>query len=226
VACSRRLIRELDSTSDWGVVYNAVDVDRYAFTPTVPADAPLVFLGRIEAIKGPHVAIAVARRANRRLILAGNVLPGQQTYFDREIRPHLDGDLVTYTGPVDDDDKSRLLSQAGALLMPVLWEEPFGIVMAEALACGTPVIGFARGAVPEVVDHGVTGSVCRDECEMDLAVAEVGSLSRAACRRSAEERFSQRALVDGYEAIYETLIEGRQGSPRLVEQPELARRRL
>src|SRR5690606_10239267 len=112
------------------------------------------------------------------------------------IAPHIDGLTVQYVGPVDDAAKSRLLSGAAALLMPVLWEEPFGIVMAEALACGTPVIGLGRGAVPEVVEHGVTGFVCADVAEMIAAVARIPELDRTACRRSAEERFSQRALVD------------------------------
>jgi len=98
--------------------------------------------------------------------------------------------------------KSELLSQVGALLMPVLWNEPFGIVMAEALACGTPVIGLARGAIPEVVADGVTGFVCRNADEMVDAVARLGVIERRACREVAERRFSQPALVDAYETLY------------------------
>lgn len=205
VSCSQRLIEGLPDRASWRVIYNAVDVDRYTYAAAVDSGAPLVFLGRLEAIKGAHVAIAVARRSGRKLILAGNVPREHQTYFDESIRPHLDGTSVTYVGPIDDAAKSELLSGARALLMPVLWEEPFGIVMAEALACGTPVIGFRRGAVPEVVDHEVTGFVCDGESDLDAAVQAVASVSRAACRRAAAMRFSRTALVDGYEALYQEL---------------------
>ena len=225
VSCSRRLVHGRDDAIGWRVVHNAVDVDRFRFAPTVAPDAPLVFLGRIEAIKGVHVAIDVAKRAQRRLIIAGNVAPGHEAYFDQRVRPHLNGGHITYIGAVDDEAKSGLLSNAVALLMPVLWEEPFGIVMAEALACGTPVIGLARGAVPEVVDHGVTGFVCRDECEMDVAVSALGELSRAACRSAAETRFSQPALVGGYEDVYAEAIHGRASIRRVASEPVLARRR-
>ena len=225
VSCSWRLIEGLEADAPWRVVYNAVDVNRYVFAADVPADAPLVFLGRVEAIKGAHVAIDVARRAGRRLILAGNVPPEHQQYFEQSIRPHLNGTTVTYIGPVDDIAKSDLLSNAAALLMPVLWEEPFGIVMAEALACGTPVIGFARGAVPEVVENGVTGFVCRDESEMDEAVQRIASLSRTACRRDAEVRFSQKALVDGYESLYQEVAGDSMGMLSVADQSALVARR-
>jgi glycosyltransferase involved in cell wall biosynthesis len=150
------------------------------------------------------VAIDVARAARRRLVIAGNIPDGEehQRYFREEIQPRLDGDHITYVGPVDDVKKNEILSSAAALLMPVLWEEPFGIVMAEALACGTPVVGLGRGAVPEVVKDGVTGFVCRDAEAMTAAIGRLSSLRRNTCRQDAEARFSQRALVDAYEALY------------------------
>jgi glycosyltransferase involved in cell wall biosynthesis len=207
VGCSQRLIAGLPDQSAWRVAYNAVDVARYPYAAAVPDDAPLVFLGRVERIKGAHVAIAVAERTGRRLIIAGNVPVGQETYFDEHIRPHVDGARVVYAGPVGDAVKGALLSGAAALLMPVLWEEPFGIVMAESLACGTPVIGFRRGAVPEVVQDGVTGVLCGTEDGMRAAIGEIPRLSREACRRDADARFSQRALVDTYLALYHEAIE-------------------
>jgi len=209
-ACSHRMIESVASVGRWHVVYNAVDVNRFAFVKTVDREAPLVFLGRVEHIKGAHVAIDVAKRAGRRLVIAGNVPEDatHQTYFREQVMPHVDGRDITYVGPVDDQQKSELLGRAAALLMPVLWEEPFGIVMAEALACGTPVIGLARGAVPEVVADGVTGFVCSDADEMVRRVGEVGRLDRAACRQAAERRFSQRALVDAYEEIYRGMVDG------------------
>jgi glycosyltransferase involved in cell wall biosynthesis len=207
VACSHRLIAAVPDPSAWRVAYNAVDVARYPYAASVADDAPLVFLGRIERVKGAHVAIAVARQAGRRLIIAGNVPAGQEPYFDEHIKPHVDGSRVVYAGPVDDTAKGALLSSAAALLMPVLWEEPFGIVMAEALACGTPVIGFRRGAVPEVVQDAVTGVLCGTEEGMRTAIGEIPRLSREACRRDAESRFSQRALVETYLGLYHEAIE-------------------
>ena len=206
-ACSRYLTKSVKDLCDWHVIHNAVPVERYPFAPVVNAGAPLVFLGRIEHIKGAHVAIDVARHTRRKLVLAGNVPDGDaaRAYFERQIEPQIDGDQITYVGPVDDAAKGRLLSQATALLMPVLWEEPFGIVMAEALACGTPVIGLNRGAVPEVIDHGHTGWVCSEPVDMMAAIGQLGRLSRPACRAAAETRFNAPVLVDAYERLYREL---------------------
>lgn len=200
--CSRRLIRDVQNDGHWRVIHNAVSMRNYRFVPAVAADAPLVFLGRIEAIKGTHVAIDVARESGRDLVIAGNVDPRHREYYETQVAPHVDGRRVRYVGPVDDRAKDELLGRAAALLMPVLWDEPFGIVMAEALACGTPVIGLSRGAIPEVIDHGVTGFVCDEPKAMVGSVAQIARLDRAACRDAAERRFSETALVDAYEALY------------------------
>jgi glycosyltransferase involved in cell wall biosynthesis len=218
VGCSSRMLDGVRDLAPWRVVYNAVNSSSYTYAAEVRADAPLVFLGRVEYIKGPQVAIEVARRTGRRLVIAGNVPDGHQQFFEQTIAPHLGG-RISHVGPVDDHDKDRLLAQAAALLMPILWEEPFGIVMAEALACGTPVIGFNRGAVPEIVRPGVTGFVCEREADMVAAVANLGTLSRRACRQDAEARFSQSALVDAYEAVYREAIATARG-----EAPATARR--
>jgi len=193
---------------NWRLVYNGVSEERYTFREIVSGDAPLVFLGRIERIKGVHIAIEVARQSGRRLTIAGNVSDGieHRRYFDEEIVPHLDGDRIRYVGPVNDDQKNALLGESAALLMPILWDEPFGIVMAEALACGTPVVGLARGSVPEVVQDGVSGYVCGDVREMTDAVARLGSISRAECRNLMEEKFSARAMVSAYENAYRTIV--------------------
>ncbi|MDP1569798.1 MAG: glycosyltransferase family 4 protein [Vicinamibacterales bacterium] len=190
-------------TGDWHTVYNAVDLTRYPVALAVEPDAPLMFLGRLERIKGVHHAIAIARGAGRRLVIAGNrvTTPEGEAYFDDEIAPHLD-DAVAYVGEVDDEAKARWLVGAAALLMPIEWEEPFGIVMAEALACGTPVIGFARGSVPEVVVDGRTGFVCRTPEEAIASVARLDRIDRAACRDDAARRFSATALIDAYERVY------------------------
>jgi glycosyltransferase involved in cell wall biosynthesis len=206
--CSRQLIGSVSDVGRWRVIYNGVPLNTYTATTAVAPDAPLVFLGRIEHIKGTHLAIDVARRAGRRLIIAGNVPSDglHEMYFRERIVPHLDGRHVEYVGPVDDAQKADLLGRAAALLMPVLWDEPFGIVMAEALACGTPVIGLARGAVPEVVTPGVTGFVCATPDQMVQAVRDLPQTSRSACRDAAEQRFSDRALVDAYEALFDDVL--------------------
>jgi glycosyltransferase involved in cell wall biosynthesis len=203
-AVSRALMHNVEDIGRWRLVYNGVPLRLYDFAPTVAADAPLAFLGRIEEIKGPHIAIDVAERLNARLILAGNI--PDRDWFARAIAPRLDGERIYYAGPVTDAQKNALLGGARALLMPILWQEPFGIVMAEAMACGTPVIGFRRGSVPEVVAHGVTGFVVDTPEEMAAAALRLGEISRALVRERAERLFSEDALADGYLAIYRSLL--------------------
>jgi len=197
---------------EWRTVFNSVDPSKYTPVAAVAADAPLVFLGRLDPIKGAHHAIAIAAGAGRRLVIAGNRLTDGPDvgYYDARIAPHVDGDGVRYVGPVDDTQKNELLGSAAALLMPIDWDEPFGIVMAEALACGTPVVGFARGSVPEVVRHGVTGFVCRSVDEAVAAVGRLGRIDRRTVRADCEERFSGLAMTDAYQALYGELI-GRVG---------------
>jgi glycosyltransferase involved in cell wall biosynthesis len=193
----------------WHTLYDAIDVSKYTFVPDVPEDAPLVFLGRLERIKGPHAAIAIAKGSGRRLILAGNHATSgpEATYFQQEIAPHVDGDRITYVGPVDDEAKNRLLGSASALLFPIEWKEAFGIVMPEAMACGTPVIAFPCGSVPEVVIDGVNGFVCADAAAAIAAVGRISTLDRARVRADCDARFSDRVLVDGMLAIMSRAVE-------------------
>jgi glycosyltransferase involved in cell wall biosynthesis len=170
-----------------------------------------VFLGRVEEIKGPHIAIEVAKRAGIPLVIAGNVPSEYQSWFDSNIGPHIDNRLIHYVGPVDDQQKNALLGSARAFLMPVLWEEPFGIVMAEAMACGTPVIGYRRGAVPEIVTHGETGFVVDELDEMIDAVARVGVIDREAARQRAVDCFSDNRICDAYLAVYQRILSGAYG---------------
>lgn len=211
-ACSTNCRRDVSHLGQWDTVYNGVRMSDFVFQPKVAADAPLVFLGRIERIKGTHTAIAVAKASGRRLMIAGNIVDEgeHQRYFDEEVAPHLDDEQIRYIGPVDDVRKNELLGTAAAFLMPIEWEEPFGIVMAEALACGTPVVGFRRGSVPEVVEHGVTGFVCDSTEEMIEAVGRVPELNRRASRDRCERMFNDRAIVDAYEALYRRRIAQRQ----------------
>jgi glycosyltransferase involved in cell wall biosynthesis len=205
-AISRKMMEGVADLGRWHLVYNGVRTDAYDFASAVAADAPLVFLGRVEYIKGTHLAIEVAKRTNRPLVIAGNIPEDQRNYFEERVKPHLQDPLITYVGPVNDRQKNALLGGALALLMPILWEEPFGIVMAESLACGTPVLGLARGSVPEVVEHGVTGFVCNDVEELIKAVNRLDEIDRFACRRRAVATFSDRAVVDSYLAIYREMV--------------------
>ena len=195
----------------WRAIPNFVEPDRFTFVPEVPADAPLVFLSRVERIKGTHTAVAIAKAAGRRLVIAGNRpdSAGATAYWDDEIAPHLGRDGIEYVGPVDDAQKDALLRSAAAMVVPIEWEEPFGIVFAEALACGTPVISSPRGALPEIVESGRTGFLITSVAEGADAIARLGELDRSACRRRAEEEFSTGAVVGRYEALYRSLLGGR-----------------
>jgi glycosyltransferase involved in cell wall biosynthesis len=198
--CSKDLISRVDAAGRWEAVYNAIPFRHYTVQPTVAPDAPLMFLGRIERIKGAHTAIAVAKATGHRLILAGNVSPlaDERAYFEQEIQPLIDGEQIQYVGAVNDEQKNHYLGQAKALLFPIEWNEPFGMVMTEAMACGTPVIGFGIGSVTEVVTEAVTGFVVKKKEEMIAAVEKVGSINRIQCREKAEERFDVPVVAAHY----------------------------
>ena len=208
-AISRQMMAHVSHIGAWRMVYNGAPLDRYDFRADPGPDAPLVFLGRVEAIKGPHLAIEIARRAGLPLVIAGNVPPEHQAWFDAQVKPHLDGEQVRYVGPVDDAQKNALLGGARALLMPIQWDEPFGIVMAEAMACGAPVLATARGAAPEVVEHGVTGFVAEDVDGLVAAVGRLAAIDRRACRARTERLFSDTAVVEGYLAVYDEMLAAR-----------------
>jgi glycosyltransferase involved in cell wall biosynthesis len=195
----------------WEGIPNFVDANYYKFEPTVPADAPLVFLSRLERIKGVHTAIEIARQSGRRLLIAGNrVIVGEgEAYWKQEIEPHLNRDGIEYVGPVDDAQKNALLGRAAAMLVPIEWDEPFGIVFAEALACGTPVISCPRGGVPEIIRDGIEGFLIRNVAEGIQAVAKIGEISRAACRQRVEQCFSSTVVASQYLALYRELMDQR-----------------
>ena len=205
----RHRSRDRGLDGEWRTIFNCVDVATYTPRRSVAADAPLVFLGRLDPIKGAHDAIVIARGAGRRLVIAGNrVTQGPDAgYFDERIAPHLDDVRVRYVGPVDDAQKNQLLGEAAALLMPIGWEEPFGIVMAEACACGTPVIAFARGSVAEVVRDGVNGFACGSVDEAIAAVGSLERLDRRAVRADCEARFAGSVIAGAYESLYQELID-------------------
>jgi glycosyltransferase involved in cell wall biosynthesis len=190
---------------EWSVIYNCATPQRYPFNGDVDAAAaPLVFLGRLDRCKGVHHAITVAERLRRPLIIAGNISPlaHEQAYFEAELKPRIDGTLVTYIGPVDNDAKRALQRRAAAKLMPIEWEEPFPVVLPESMLCGTPLIAFRRGGVPEGIDHGRTGFLCNTVDEMAALVHRLPELDRRVVRHEAERRFSDGAVVADYERLY------------------------
>jgi glycosyltransferase involved in cell wall biosynthesis len=192
-------------------IENAIELDRYPFDPR-PGDG-LLFLGRMSPDKGAHAAIEVARRTGRPLRIAAKCRePEEQAYFDREIGPHL-GDGIEYLGEVSHEEKCTLLAEAHALLVPIEWEEPFGLVMVEAMASGTPPIALRRGSVPEVIDHGRTGLIVDDLAAMADAVDQVHLLDPLELRREAEQRFSPQRMVDAHVIAYRHILANRARAP-------------
>ena len=202
--CSNYISGQIANIAEAYTIYNCVPIQRYTFVEKVDADAPLIFLGRIEDFKGAHIAIDVAQKTNKRLIIAGNIPKGKEEYFEQKIKPFL-SDKIIYTGPVNDQQKNELLGRCSAFLMPILWNEPFGIVMVEAMACGTPVIGFARGSVPEIVENGVNGFICNDLDEMVIKIKQIDKIDRASVRKIAEEKFSSEVIAKHYLDLYQSL---------------------
>jgi glycosyltransferase involved in cell wall biosynthesis len=168
-------------------------------------DDYLLWVGRMTADKGPHRAIEAARLAGRPLVLAGVVQPGQQAFFKREVAPHVDGKAVRFVGEVTGARKLSLFSRASALLMPIRWEEPFGMVMIEALAGGTPVIAFDEGAAPELIVDGETGFIVADEAAMAAAVPRLADISPAACRTWVIDHCDVDTVAAAYESAYRSV---------------------
>jgi glycosyltransferase involved in cell wall biosynthesis len=213
--CSDAICREgRRAAGTWQTVHNGVDLSHYTFQPETASGAPLLFLSRIERLKGAHTAIAAAKKAGRSLILAGNHGDSGEEgrYWAEEIVPHLGKDGIDYIGPLDDAQKNLRLGKAAALLVPIEWEEPFGIVFAEALACGTPIISCPRGALPEIVRSGTDGFLVNGVDEAAQAIRRLPEIRRADCRRRAEDSFSSDRMVDGYLKVYQELL-GRLGDP-------------
>jgi glycosyltransferase involved in cell wall biosynthesis len=186
------------------VIHHGLDLDRYHFVPE--GGDHLVALGRMSPDKGMDTAIEVARRTGRELFIAAKVRePAEKRYFDQVIRPRLGGG-IEYVGEADHRQKQELLGGALALLNPIRWYEPFGLVMIESMACGTPVIATPRGAAPEIVDDGVTGFLARSVTDLIAAVETASGLDRRACRSSVEVRFSMERMAADHERLYRRLL--------------------
>lgn len=179
-----------------GTVYNGVDIADFPYEST--SGDYLLMMGSITPHKNQKTGIAVAKALNMKIILAGKI--GDPAYYAKDIAPHIDGTSVLHHGELGMAEKVELYKNAKALLFPVLWEEPFGLVMIEAMACGTPVVAFGRGAVPEVVVDGKTGFIVDTEGEMVDAVGKINVIDRAACRGHVEDNFTNEKMVDSLEA--------------------------
>jgi len=206
--CSRNLVERANPSGNWSNIHNCVVFNKYSLnTELYIESAPLVFLGRLDKIKGVHIAIDVAKKTNRKLLIAGNISDdiNEKEYFEKEIKPCIDDDQIVYLGEVNDIQKNEILGKSVALLMPIQWNEPFGIVMIEAMACGTPVIAFSKGSVPEVVENGITGFVVDDVSGMIQAVQAVHNIDRVKCRMRAFEKFDVSVIASEYLRIISKL---------------------
>lgn len=184
-------------------VHHGVDTALLPFSATGGDD--LVCFGRIHPDKGTADAIAIARQAGRRLVLCGPVQ--DQRYFDEEVAPHVDGDRVRYQGSVGAEERASVLGNAACLLHPIRFEEPFGLSVVESMLCGTPVVAYARGSMPELIDDGVTGALAGDVSTATAAVGRATGFDRAACRAVAQRRFSADRMVDDYLRVYERVLD-------------------
>ncbi len=206
VAISRRQMEGCPGLNYLGVVPNAVDVEEHRFEGE--KEDYLVCVSRICEAKGTENAVRLALKTGNRILLAGKIDPGaDRDYFEARVKPLLDGERASYLGEVSQEEKVRLVSRARAFLFPIQWEEPFGLVMAEALACGTPVLATRWGAVPEVVEHGVTGFLADSPEGLEPYIERIDEIDPAQCRRVAVERFSPHAMAEGYLEIYRKALE-------------------
>jgi len=206
-ACSNYCVSTGNIAGRWKTVYNAIDFSQYQLSEHVDDTAPLMFLGRLDKVKGLHHAIKVAKATGNKLIIGGNIptTPDNYHYFKTEIEPQIDNEQVKYLGALNDAEKNKYLGQSKALLFPIEWDEPFGMVMIEAMACGTPVIGFNRGSVPEVVSKE-TGIIVNGTSDMISAIIKLSYINRRQCREAAYARFNIDKITHDYLNLFKNGI--------------------
>lgn len=186
-----------------GTVYNGVNFAGFPFSDT--HDGYLLFVGRISMEKGVHYAVETAYQLNLPLIIAAKVESVDRSYFEEYIEPRL-SDQIRWVGEVDEPTRNGLMSRAMCFLHPVTWPEPFGLTLVESMACGTPVVAFGLGSIPEIIKHGETGFVVNDLEQMIAAVENIHTISRSRCRDYARENFNHQRMTDGYEKIYQQIL--------------------
>jgi glycosyltransferase involved in cell wall biosynthesis len=202
-ACSNYCVSTGNVAGNWKTVYNAIDFSKYEMSKSVSENAPLMFLGRLDKIKGVHTAIKIAKATSDTLWIAGNIpnTPDNLEYYMQQIEPQIDGKQIVYLGALNDEGKNLYLRQAKALLFPIEWDEPFGMVMVEAMACGTPIIAFNRGSVPEVIVEQ-TGIRVNGFEEMKDAVGLINTIDRKKCREAAEKKFNISVIATQYLSLF------------------------
>lgn len=187
-------------------VYNGIDVESHRFFAQPDQPPYLAFLGRMSPEKGPHHAIAIARAVGLPLKMAGKVDPVDVQYFETQIKPQVDGTQIQFLGEANHHRKNELMGRAIATLFPITWKEPFGLVMVESMAAGTPVIALNLGSAPEVIADGKSGFLCNSVEECIAAVHKLDRLQRANCRQHVTQHFSVQRMTDGYEAVYQQIL--------------------
>jgi len=208
--CHYASISDADRSPDLdyiATVYHGIDIENFPYHPH--ASDYLVFFGRIHHDKGAREAIEISRSAGKRLVMAGIIQ--DKEYFKREIEPHIDGAHVAYVGSVGPEKRVEILGNACALLHPINFDEPFGLSVVEAMACGTPVIAFERGSMPEIITHGVDGFLVGGVDEAVSAVGAISDVDRRECRRTVEKRFSASRMAKEYREVYSRILRMRQG---------------
>jgi glycosyltransferase involved in cell wall biosynthesis len=205
-----------------GTVYHGLPPN--LLPPSYKQGSYLAFLGRLTAEKGPEDAIRIARATGMPLRIAAKIPRAEAAYFKKHLEPEIDGEKIRLVGEIDDHAKQPFLAGAAALLFPICWPEPFGLVMIEAMACGTPVIAYRAGSVPEIIDHGVTGFIVDNEAEAVAAVKNLAQLGRRRVRAQFEKRFTSRRMAQAYEGVYRSLVQSGDEAALLPRREELGGR--
>ncbi len=206
VAISEKQRSNLSGLNFLGVVYNAIQLEKFPFSEK--KDDYLLYLGNITHQKGVDIAVRAAKALGEKMIVAGKIDPGiNQEYYENEVKPLIDGKQIVFEGEVTPERKLELYSRAKAFVFPIRWEEPFGLVMIESMACGTPVVAFAHGSVPEVVKDGETGFVVNDFDSLLDRIKRVDEISPSRCRKWVEEKFSVTRMTEDYLRVYQKAIE-------------------
>lgn len=187
-------------------VYHGIDVKSFQPNFETPKDNHFVFLGTLSKNKGIDIAVQSANKLGARLTIAGEIREEDKSFLEKEVLPYVDGERIKFIGEIGHTKKVKLLSSASALLFPSRWNEAFGLVMVEALACGTPVVALNNGAVAEVLKDGKTGFIIKDELLFIEAMKKVGEISREICRTEAEDNFDISVMAKNYEKLYSSLI--------------------
>lgn len=190
-------------------VYNGIDVSSYEFYPQPLDPLYLAFVGRISPEKGTHLAIQIAKQTGWQLKMAGKVDRVDIEYFNEAIKPYIDGKQIQYLGEANHTEKNAIMGAAYATLFPITWQEPFGLVMIESMASGTPVIAMRMGSTPEVIADGETGFLCNNIQECIEAIYQIEKVNRYTCRRYVENHFSVKQMTDGYEAVYKQILKNK-----------------